>query len=157
MNWLDIICKNERKILESGRCAYEKAMRNLGSRFYVRIDCNGDVYISEDIVGGNLYKVFEFCFRDLEINISDDDIRNRMIEKYSSELKELERLAKENESGIEVEMINSYNPIFLSIIEECRNDEMNFLISECMYCLTDRLDYLKECLYYEYNKEKYLI
>lgn len=161
--WLELIGEKEDQILAEGEKAYKEALNNTHLRFIVEMDEEGDVYSWCDIAGGNSYhrsvhegkaiELFEFCFQYYEIEISDDTLESKLIEKgYKEELEELKVYAEENGTSVEVEIINGDNNNLKDVIEECRNEEIEFLISEYAHAESEsKLDYLKNCLKsYEY-------
>lgn len=141
VNWLELIEEKEDQILAEGEKAYKEAINNPHLRYIVEIDENGDVYSWYDIAGGNSFHVstfegkskelFELCFQFLDIEISSDALESKLIEKgYKKELEELAQLASENQTSIEVEIINGDNDILKEFVEECRKEEIDFMVSE---------------------------
>lgn len=124
VNWLELIEEKEDQILAEGEKAYKEAINNPHLRYIVEIDENGDVYSWYDVAGGNSFHVstfegkskelFELCFQFLDIEISSDALESKLIEKgYKKELEELAQLASENQTSIEVEIINGDNDIYV--------------------------------------------
>lgn len=162
-NWLELIEAKEDQILAEGEKAYKEALNNTHLRFIVEMDEEGNVYSWHDIAGGNSYhmsvhegtaiELFEFCFQYYEIEIPDNALESKLIEKgYKEELEELKVYAEENGTSVEVEIINGNNDNLKDVVEECRNEEIEFLISEYAHAESEsKLDYLKNCLKsYEY-------
>ena len=157
-NWLELIEAKEDQILAEGEKAYKEAINNPHLRYIVEIDEDGDVYSWYDVAGGNSFHVstfegkskelFEFCFQFLDIEISSDTLENKLIENgYKKELEELAQLASENYTSVEVEIINSDNDALKEVVEECRKEEIDFMISEYARAESEsKLDYLKEVL-----------
>lgn len=157
-NWLELIEEKEDHILAEGEKAYKEAINNPHLRYIVEIDEDGDVYSWYDVAGGNSFHIstfegrskelFEFCFQFLDIEISSDTLENKLIEKgYKRELEELAQLASENYTSVEVEIINSDNDALKEVVEECRKEEIDFMISEYARAESEsKLDYLKEIL-----------
>ena len=157
-NWLELIEAKEDQILAEGEKAYKEAINNPHLRYIVEIDEDGDVYSWYDVAGGNSFHIstfegrskelFEFCFQFLDIEISSDTLENKLIEKgYKKELEELAQLASENYTSVEVEIINSDNDALKEVVEECRKEEIDFMISEYARAESEsKLDYLKEIL-----------
>lgn len=140
VNWLELIEEKEDQILAEGEKAYKEAINNPHLRYIVEIDENGDVYSWYDVAGGNSFHVstfegkskelFEFCFQFLD-----------------KELEELAQLASENQTSIEVEIINGDNDILKEFVEECRKEEIDFMISEYARSESEnKLGYFKEVL-----------
>lgn len=158
VNWLELIEEKEDHILAEGEKAYKEAINNPHLRYIVEIDEDGDVYSWYDVAGGNSFHIstfegrskelFEFCFQFLDIEISSDTLENKLIEKgYKRELEELAQLASENYTSVEVEIINSDNDALKEVVEECRKEEIDFMISEYARAESEsKLDYLKEIL-----------
>lgn len=157
-NWLELIEEKEDQILAEGEKAYKEAINNPHLRYIVEIDEDGDIYSWYDVAGGNSFHIstfegrskelFEFCFQFLDIEISSDTLENKLIEKgYKKELEELAQLASENYTSVEVEIINSDNDALKEVVEECRKEEIDFMISEYARAESEsKLDYLKEIL-----------
>lgn len=157
-NWLELIEEKEDQILTEGEKAYKEAINNPHLRYIVEIDEDGDVYSWYDVAGGNSFHVstfegkskelFELCFQFLDIEISSDTLENKLIENgYKKELEELAQLASENYTSVEVEIINSDNDALKEVVEECRKEEIDFMISEYARAESEsKLDYLKEVL-----------
>lgn len=157
-NWLELIEEKEDRILAEGEKVYKEAINNPHLRYIVEIDEDGDVYSWYDVAGGNSFHIstfegrskelFEFCFQFLDIEISSDTLENKLIEKgYKKELEELAQLASENYTSVEVEIINSDNDALKEVVEECRKEEIDFMISEYARAESEsKLDYLKEIL-----------
>ena len=158
VNWLELIEAKEDQILAEGEKAYKEAINNPHLRYIVEIDEDGDGYSWYDVAGGNSFHVstfegkskelFEFCFQFLDIEISSDTLENKLIENgYKKELEELAQLASENYTSVEVEIINSDNDALKEVVEECRKEEIDFMISEYARAESEsKLDYLKEVL-----------
>lgn len=158
VNWLELIEEKENQILAEGEKAYKEAINNPHLRYIVEIDEDGDVYSWYDVAGGNSFHVstfegkskelFELCFQFLDIEISSDALESKLIEKgYKKELEELAQLASENQTSIEVEIINGDNDILKEFVEECRKEEIDFMISEYARSESEnKLDYFKEIL-----------
>lgn len=93
-------------------------------------------------------------FSVLDIEISSDALESKLIEKgYKKELEELAQLASENQTSIEVEIINGDNDILKEFVEECRKEEIDFMVSEYARSESEnKLDYFKEILKV-YNKQ----
>lgn len=128
VNWLELIEEKEDQILAEGEKAYKEAINNPHLRYIVEIDENGDVYSWYDVAGGNSFHVSTF-------------------EGKSKELEELAQLASENQTSIEVEIINGDNDILKEFVEECRKEEIDFMISEYARSESEnKLDYFKEVL-----------
>lgn len=157
-NWLELIEEKEDRILAEGEKVYKEAINNPHLRYIVEIDEDGDVYSWYDVAGGNSFHIstfegrskelFEFCFQFLDIEISSNTLENKLIEKgYKKELEELAQLASENYTSVEVEIINSDNDALKEVVEECRKEEIDFMISEYARAESEsKLDYLKEIL-----------
>lgn len=157
-NWLELIEVKEDQILAEGEKAYKEALNNTNLRFIVEMDEDGNVYSWHDIAGGNSYhmsvhegtaiELFEFCFQYYEIEIPDDTLESKLIEKgYEKELKNLKFQADENYTSVEIEIINGNNNNLKDIVEECRNEEIEFLVSEYARSESEsKLDYLRSCL-----------
>ena len=158
VNWLELIEAKEDQILAEGEKEYKEAINNPHLRYIVEIDEDGDGYSWYDVAGGNSFHVstfegkskelFEFCFQFLDIEISSDTLENKLIENgYKKELEELAQLASENYTSVEVEIINSDNDALKEVVEECRKEEIDFMISEYARAESEsKLDYLKEVL-----------
>lgn len=162
-NWLELIEAKEDQILAEGEKAYKEALNNTHLRFIVEMDEEGNVYSWHDIAGGNSYhmsvhegtaiELFEFCFQYYEIEIPDNALESKLIEKgYKEQLEELKVYVEENGTSVEVEIINGNNDNLKDVVKECRNEEIEFLISEYAHAESEsKLDYLKNCLKsYEY-------
>lgn len=136
VNWLELIEEKEDQILAEGEKAYKEAINNPHLRYIVEIDENGDVYSWYDVAGGNSF------------HVSTNALESKLIEKgYKKELEELAQLASENQTSIEVEIINGDNDILKEFIEECRKEEIDFMISEYARSESEnKLDYFKEVL-----------
>lgn len=157
-NWLELIEEKEDRILAEGEKVYKEAINNPHLRYIVEIDEDGDVYSWYDVAGGNSFHIstfegrskelFEFCFQFLDIEISSNTLENKLIEKgYKKELEELAQLASENYTSVEVKIINSDNDALKEVVEECRKEEIDFMISEYARAESEsKLDYLKEIL-----------
>lgn len=156
--WLELIGEKEDQILAEGEKAYKEALNNTHLRFIVEMDQDGNVYSWYDIAGGNSYhmsvhegkaiELFEFCFQYYDIEISSDILEEKLIKKgYKKELEELKAQAEEDFTSIEVEIINSSDNRLKDIIEECRNEEIEFLVSEYARSESEsKLDYLRNYL-----------
>lgn len=79
---------------------------------------------------------------------SVDALESKLIEKgYEKELEELAQLASENQTSIEVEIINGDNDVLKEVVEECWKEEIDFMISEYARSESEsKLDYFKEVL-----------
>lgn len=156
--WLELIEEKEDQILAEGEKAYKDAINNTNLRFIVEMDQDGNVYSWYDIAGGNSYhmsvhegkaiELFEFCFQYYDIEISSGILEEKLIKKgYKKELEELKAQAEEDFTSIEVEIINGNDNRLKDIIEECRNEEIEFLVSEYARSESEsKLDYLRSCL-----------
>lgn len=70
-----------------------------------------------------------------------------MKKDIKKELEELAQLASENQTSIEVEIINGDNDILKEFVEECRKEEIDFMISEYARSESEnKLGYFKEVL-----------
>lgn len=157
--WLELINKNEDKIIEIGMKAYADATNNKHLRFIVEIDEDGDVGYWHDIAGGNSYhmsvhngtsmELFQFCFQYSELEITEDDIIDKLIEKgYENRIEELKEEAEEENTSIEVILINNHNnDELINVIEECQKEAVEFDISEYARDMTEQeLDCIKKML-----------
>lgn len=91
MKWSNILLANEKKIKAEMQKAHWDALFNKHMRFVVNIDDDGDVWILEDIAGGNSFsarvfngeaaEVVSYCFQYWECNppMEQRHIRKRLM------------------------------------------------------------------------------
>lgn len=158
--WLDLINKKYDEIINVGEKAYRDALENQQLRFIVEMDENGNVYSWYDIAGGNSLhtstyrgesiELLHFCMRDWENNPTNESVEDKLREKglYSLYLEERERQNAEDViDTAELVLSNSSNEQLLECLEECRKDELEFMVDE--YARDEsmnKLDALKEQL-----------
>lgn len=157
--WLDLINKKYDEIINVGEKAYRDALENQNLRFIVEMDENGNVYSWYDIAGGNSFhmstykgesiELFQFCMRYWENNPTDESVEDKLKEKglYSLYLEERERQDAEDYDTAELVLSNSSDEQLLECLEECRKDELEFMVDEYARSESiDKLDALKEQL-----------
>lgn len=142
--WLDLVNSNEDKIIEVGVNAYKEAMYNKHLRFIVEMSEDGDVYSWYDVAGGNSYHIsvhngtaielLHFCFQHEDLEITQEDIINKLIEMgFENRIEELTKEAiEENTDFPDLEWaINNHNDEeLIKVLEECRKDAIAFAVSE---------------------------
>ena len=140
--WLELIKEHEEKIIESGEKAYADAMNNNDFRFIVELEKDGNIYswydvaggtsCSEDSFNGNAIVLMIFCFRGYEPEITEEDVRNKLIEcGFENRIKELQNEAEEYGTTLDALIINEYgNDELYSVIQKCMQDAIDFEIAE---------------------------
>lgn len=138
--WLELIEKNEEKIIEAGIAAYAEALENTHLRYIVEMNEDGEIYTWYDIAGGNSYhmsthegrsiEVLHFCFQNYDCEISEDAIIEKLEENgHADMIQELQERAEEDGTSVEVEIINEYAELRY-IIDECVKEQKNFEVDE---------------------------
>lgn len=157
--WLKLIEDKEELIIETGIKAYEEAMNSENLRFIVEMDDDGEVYYWYDIAGGNTYhmstyngtsiELFQFCFQGYDLEISEEEIVEKLNEKgYGDEIEKLREEAEEEYTDIEGIISSKYsNGKLYEILEECREEAIEFNISNyAREEVEDKLEDIKRIL-----------
>lgn len=158
-DWLKLIEEKETEIIELGKQAYREAINNKHLRFIVEMNENGEIYSWYDVAGGNSYhmsvhegtaiELFQFCFQCSDLEITEDDIINKLNEKgYQSRIKELQEEAEKENTCLENIIIENYrDELYSVIIEECYKDAIDFEVEELApQVIEDKLGSLKYTL-----------
>lgn len=139
--WLKLIEDKEELIIETGIKAYKEAMNNENLRFIVEMNNDGEVYYWYDIASGNTYhmsiyngtsiELFQFCFQGNDLEISEEEIVEKLNEKgYGDKIEKLREEAEEEYTDIEGIISSKYsNGNLYEILEECREESIEFNIS----------------------------
>lgn len=156
--YLELINENEDKIIEMAADAYEEALNNKHLRFIVEIDKDGEVSYWNDIAGGNsqhmsvyngdAIELLHFCFQYSDLEITQDDIINKLIEMgFENKIDELLAEARdENEDFPDLEWaINNHNDDveLIRVLEECRKDAIKLECENANEVIEDKLDLVK--------------
>lgn len=157
-NWLALIEEKENEILEAGKEAYKEALDRRELRYIVELDEDGEVTTWADVAGDNSFhsstfngksiELLHFCFQNFESEVTDETIKKKFEDnELKSLFTEFEAEAEENYSSVECEIVNSDNQQAKDLLEECRNEELDFLVSEFAYDeAMIQLDNIKEQL-----------
>lgn len=149
-DWAKVLEENYSKIIDGAVGAYKDSLNNPGLRFIVEIDCDGNVYTWYDIAGGNTYHMSTYkgnsieclriCNQYLELNITDAAIEAKIREQNKSEY--LPKLNSEQvEEYVSYEsLIADHHPELQSVLEECIEDEKEYIYDNCREQLEYELD-----------------
>ena len=140
--WLEIIQKNEKEILEVGAYAYAEAMRNPHRDYVVELGSSGSVEChyhvesepgnhTEEYIEGKSLEVMIFSMQNQGIEITDDAVEDLLREEgYSQEqIAEFYEIAEEENIGFQ-ELIKDKHP---DILDKCENIELENDISNYRY------------------------
>lgn len=107
MNWTAILEENKQKILEALEEAFKDAIDNRHMEFIVEIDKDGEICqwgtnagsmsMSMSVFHGEAYEVGRFEFQYMDIDITEDDVKNHLSE---DEFKKIKLLAEEESMGV---------------------------------------------------------
>lgn len=135
-DWLKLINEKEKEIIKIGISAYREAKENPHLRYIVEMDEDGEVSYWYDVAGGNSFhssvfngtaiELFEFCFQYSDVEITDEQIIERMIaEGYEDTIKEVEEYAADYGVNMEVAIRNGFT--YLSdVVDYCVKAEIEF-------------------------------
>lgn len=155
--WLKLIEKKEQEIIEAGVKAYSEAMENPHLRFIVELSENGEVTTWYDIASGNSFhqsvydgksiELLHFCMRNWENDPSDETVEQKLQEMglWNLYLEERERQEAEDYEGAECILCNTENEQLRACLEECREEEKQFMVDE--YAREETLNKLEEIKY----------
>lgn len=141
IKWLELINEKEEEILAAGEEAYKEALNNTNLQYIVEINEDGEVYTWYDIAGRSVFhastyngtsiEVLHFCNRYYKPEITDESIEIKLEEKgYASMIDELRERAKEDRTSIESIIMSGDCQELQEVVEECRQDEIDFMVSE---------------------------
>lgn len=130
-NWTAILEVNKEKILETLEEAFRDAVDNRHMEFVVEIDKDGEIRqwgtnagsmsMSMSVFHGESLEIGRFCFQYMDIDITEDDVKNHLTE---DEFQTIELLAKEEFMGV-IGYLYSTNE-YRELVEELESEWLDW-------------------------------
>lgn len=147
--WVDLLEDNYDAIIDAGVELYKESVENRHLYYNVEMDKEGNISTwysgSDNTIHISTYKGDSIvCLRidnnDLEIDIPDSTIEGYLIRQNKTEYLELLELEQlEDYTSYEC-LITDHHPALRGILEQCIEDEKQFLCDSCREMLQDELD-----------------
>lgn len=147
--WVELLEENYNAIINKGVELYKESIENRHLYYNVEMDKEGNISTwysgSNNTIHLSVHKgdsIVCLCIdnNDLEINISDTAIESCLIRQNKAEyLKTLELEQSEDYTSYEC-LIAGHHPELRGILEQCIEDEKQFLCDSCREMLEDELD-----------------